>query len=485
MKLTQEQKDIVSCNLAAGQVLKVLAFAGTGKTTTLIEYALAHPEKRILYVAFNKSVQLEAAAKFPRNVVCKTSHALAFARFGARHRNRLVPGFKANTVMDALDLANYEDAKFAIDTLLNYLVSADPRVSQRHVPHVARPHYQQVGLAMPNLVDLANKLGRMMCDGSNPNIGMLHDGYLKLFQLSRPRLNFDILLLDEAQDVNPCTADIILSQPGVAKIVVGDHHQQIYSFRGSRDSLKTIEADFTCYLTNSFRFTNNIARAANMILDQFKGETRKIQGLRKKAKGRGNGKYTMVARTNAKVFDEAVRLSKNRKKVGFVGGIAGYRFNRILDCYYLYTDKKRKIRDPYLRSFDNFGDMESYAKTVEDCELGSMCKVVLNYRHTIYGLVEMIQEKAVDESMADVILVTGHKAKGLEWPEVHLCDDFPELVVDKEIIGKDELETDEFNLLYVSMTRAMERLRFMPGNCMIDFIERYQEKMTGKKGKTV
>lgn len=82
----------------------------------------------------------------------------------------------------------------------------------------------------------------------------------------------------------------------------------------------------------------------------------------------------------------------------------------------------------------------------------------------------------MDVAAADVARVTGHKAKGLEWPEVRLCDDFPELVADNAIIGKDALDPDEFNLIYVSMTRAMERLRFMPGSGMVDFVKCYQEK---------
>ena len=33
---------------------------------------------------------------------------------------------------------------------------------------------------------------------------MSHDGYLKLYQLSKPKLyNYDILLIDEAQDLTP------------------------------------------------------------------------------------------------------------------------------------------------------------------------------------------------------------------------------------------------------------------------------------------
>ena len=78
-KLTIEQAAAVACN---APVVVVKAYAGTGKTTMLISYAEERPDERMLYIAFNKAIQLEAAAKFPSNVECRTTHALAYAKFG-------------------------------------------------------------------------------------------------------------------------------------------------------------------------------------------------------------------------------------------------------------------------------------------------------------------------------------------------------------------------------------------------------------------
>ena len=175
--LTQEQKDITTCDLLPGQILKVIAFAGTGKTSTLIEYAKARPQMRFLYIAFNKSVQKEAERKFPSNVTTKTSHALAFGSKGYMHRDRLVPGFKSNIVKKALGLENFEDAKFTIDTLYSYLISKDPKVSKWHVPYEAKAFYRQKQKPIPNFIDHANTLGRKMCNVSEEDVGMLHDGY--------------------------------------------------------------------------------------------------------------------------------------------------------------------------------------------------------------------------------------------------------------------------------------------------------------------
>ncbi|CAN0284445.1 unnamed protein product [Hapterophycus canaliculatus] len=58
-------------------------------------------------------------------------------------------------------------------------------------------------------------------------LGMTHAGYLKLFQLSRPCLGrtYDVIMLDEAQDSNPCIANIVLRETASARILVGDSHQ--------------------------------------------------------------------------------------------------------------------------------------------------------------------------------------------------------------------------------------------------------------------
>ena len=77
-------------------------------------------------------------------------------------------------------------------------------------------------------------------------------GYLKLFQLSpvdfAKEKNWDILLVDEAQDLTPATIDLIM-KTSCAKIFVGDPHQQIYSFRGATNSMPLVTANHTFYLT--------------------------------------------------------------------------------------------------------------------------------------------------------------------------------------------------------------------------------------------
>jgi hypothetical protein len=79
LTLTAEQEAILQ---TAGDC-RINAVAGSGKTTTVIQYAATRPAgSRILYLAYNRSVKAEATKRFAEqglhNVRVETAHSLAF-----------------------------------------------------------------------------------------------------------------------------------------------------------------------------------------------------------------------------------------------------------------------------------------------------------------------------------------------------------------------------------------------------------------------
>jgi len=277
MKPTDEQARMIDSD---AYVFACFAFAGTGKTSTLVALTKARPKEKFLYVAYNKSMKLEAQAKFPtRNVVCVTSHQLAYRYVGADYKDKLIGNLRTAEVTKALEKTgvrtNYADVYTAIKTLANFMSSADDEIGMNHVHGTPM---NPIGVVM-----LAHKIWNRMCNVDDEAIGMLHDGYLKLYQLSDPVLDYDCILFDEAQDANPVTSDIIFTQE-CRKIAVGDTHQQIYRFRGAQNALQTIAADEISYLTKSFRFSPEIAKLASSVLSRYKNESRPLIGL-----GRGAG----------------------------------------------------------------------------------------------------------------------------------------------------------------------------------------------------
>src|SRR5260370_35053426 len=91
MNLTDEQHAIcqAACGLDVGSSLKIQAFAGTGKTTTLAAIAESLAQRKFLYLGFNRAAADEAERKMLSNVTGRTAHALAFRSVGYIYKARL------------------------------------------------------------------------------------------------------------------------------------------------------------------------------------------------------------------------------------------------------------------------------------------------------------------------------------------------------------------------------------------------------------
>jgi F-box protein, helicase, 18 len=91
MNLTQEQQTIcqAASDLEVQSSLKIQAFAGTGKTTTLAAIAKSLPQRKFLYLVFNRAAAEEAELKMPANVSARSAHAIAFRSVGHIYKSRL------------------------------------------------------------------------------------------------------------------------------------------------------------------------------------------------------------------------------------------------------------------------------------------------------------------------------------------------------------------------------------------------------------
>lgn len=210
-KRTDEQDAIVFSN---DNVLGINAGAGSGKTSTLIEYANYRDRTRFLYLAFNRAIADEAQRKFGKNVVAKTSHSLAYGRFGRDYGQKL-GNPRARDVQELLqsrmrmpvhgNADEYVFAQAALNRVRDFFAegSLNPEIVDQdgviQMPSGVEVDGSEIGNA-------ARLLWEAMQDKSNMAIRLPHDGYLKLWQLSKPDLSrlCDTLLLDEAQDEPLC-----------------------------------------------------------------------------------------------------------------------------------------------------------------------------------------------------------------------------------------------------------------------------------------
>jgi len=465
---TEEQERIVASDAGS---LVVEAGAGAAKTTTLGLYASARPRSRILYLAFNKSIQLEAAARMPRNVNCRTTHSIAWRKaaelFGGEASQRVGKTY-ASSVARTFRCGPLV-ATAALQAIQNWCGSLSSQIDASHVPTDIAERLADPG----SVVEIARATWARMCRPDGGELRLPHDGYLKLFQMEEPMLRGqDLVAVDEAQDLNMCTYDIVRRQCG-GLVLVGDSAQQIFAFRGSANALRIHEADHRLQLTRSFRFGESLAQMANALLDHFKLDN----ALHIVGAGRVPTRLTVdtqrsfavLARTNAVVFEEAISFLSTNRRYHFVGGPEGYRMDKLLDAYYLWAGSGGQVRDPYLRSFGSFEDLQQLADDAADPELRHLVRVVEDYGGRVPALVDQIKSRHVALDRAawsdfdGVFFSTAHKAKGLEFDQVWLADDFMRFFEDGKELTAEEVEQADVNLLYVALTRAKESIRLSAG----------------------
>lgn len=464
MPLSEEQLAVVH---SRSEALKVAAFAGAGKTSTLRAYAQARPERRMLYLAFNTAIAREAAGKFPPNVTCITTHSLAFRAVGHAYRHKLAKNIRANQAAQALDLDPSDSSCFghANQSLraLKHFLSTSCTGLEEFADLVADERKHN-----PDAIEGAARLWQAMRDPGNEAMPMLHDGYLKLYQLSAPRLDYNTILFDEAQDANPVTLAIIREQ-SCAKVFVGDPHQQIYQFRYAENAMADPSLNDELFLTESFRFGEEIATAANRLL-AVKRERNCVRGGRRVPP---SSTKACIARGNAALYRRAALLAQQGGTVCWVGGIDGYRLDLLNDIWLLKAGHRSDIKDRFVARFEDFDAMQSYATAQDERDLKAWIRVIEGHScwQAIPEEIAMVRSRSVAQlEGATLALATAHKSKGLEFGTVELADDFPEAELANPVTHNlvshpmfwDEngfrggvlLSLEEINLRYVAITRA-------------------------------
>lgn len=473
-KKTKQQLDIELAS-DSGDNIKISAYAGCSKTTILSMIGDRHPEKLGLYVAFNKSAQVDAERRMPPNITSRTFHSLGWAAmdvsrvYGNNGVGNMIR-MSYSALRRYLRLPDERTLSIVKKTVQRYIQSLDETITRHHVPREAL-----ISLANENekrqfaddITRAARLLWKNMSDHGNRNFQLPHDGYLKLWYHNGGELPFypDMVMIDEAQDMNPINWGLVQKWSG-QRFVVGDSYQQIYSFRGAIDAMKRVDYR-TMMLSKSFRFGEAIADVANnfLMLDGDIG-TPLVGNNQVNSKvvfdnNRPDGKYTILCRTNMGLMDEAIQLAKQGKSIAIVGDIQDS-LRRLTSAWSLFTEDYDNVKHPDIQMFADWdGLLEASG---DDHELGMTVKRVEEYGGRVPEIAESLRiATGTNEDKADVIISTAHKAKGREWPVVVLAEDFPDLIrVDKQ--GNAKILKDERNLAYVSATRAINVLY---GNSML------------------
>ena len=336
---------------------------------------------------------------------------------------------------------------------------------------------------------VANKLWRMLEEEEV----ISYDLEVKRAQLADLQIAGSLLLVDESQDMDACQINWMAGQSkfGTHVYLVGDCAQSIYGFRGAKSKcLMDISNEHSvrdCTLTTSWRFGHEIARVANLILfckerspqtsqNPYKMTWRpyRVQGGSPRA-GTVTGrkldwkeqKFTLIAYKNATLMKEALltmgyEMSDDiEDQEGDNGvdtlempkffvngkGSSGARkfrdmFKTIQHLFELYTAEPSSSVALPRKDFPEFnGEMITWTYFFETCtnrgldKYATLISVVLQFKEKTMEAVRIFEEQVLEKKYsadeADVILSTCHAAKGMEWDNVQVCQDFVELRVNE------------------------------------------------------
>ena len=219
--LTDEQKAIIDTVNNDDKVIKINAYAGCGKTTTLVELVKEIRKKdkksRILYIVFNKAMVEDAKKKFDSldlNVECYTTHSFALRRFTALKEGNV-------EVMPSIDYSDYLKVKNSnfkfkyakyknvLDMFTEYCLTFDKL--DVFCDNLKNGDCKKYNLENNNLksfeIDFFKELYEYFLDNGK----YLHNMYLKEYSCNCNDLikGYTYFCADELQDLNPLMLNII------------------------------------------------------------------------------------------------------------------------------------------------------------------------------------------------------------------------------------------------------------------------------------
>lgn len=459
VKYDKEQSEVINSPL---RVVSVSALAGSGKTTVLDGYADKNKDSSMLYCALNKTIIESTKLKKRKNVFCKTFHSLAYSLVGKKYKHKLVSKIELSSILDALYLPINDKTIYVARAILEsitvytYSDKVDIDVFLDNFTNKFDSYSREI-------CEYTKIIWEKMIDTSN-RFPVTHDFYLKLLQLNPQEIYYERILFDEGQDGNPAMFSLLMNHiksKNIDKkvVIVGDENQSINSFRGAINFFERITPSKGYNLNNSYRFGKNIANVVNDVLWAL-GTGRSVNGVSSNdgiIDKKDVDKFVLIARSNATLFNRAIKAIDAGGTVAFFGGIDNYGFDVLRDIFYLKRNEKKKIINPYISNFSSFNELKRFAGAFNDRELLFFSHLVEN-RGDIPSLIKKLYSSVSRIDEAEMLLTTAHKSKGYEFKNVVLANDF---YTPLNSYGemKTKINSEELRVLYVAASRAKETLK--------------------------
>jgi DNA helicase-2/ATP-dependent DNA helicase PcrA len=455
----------------------VIAVAGSGKSTTIIE-AMKLARGESIFLAFNKAIADELKQ---RGVNGRTFHSLVFSAVMRFYRQN-------DPTMDKLHKLTME--KFTFQERKLYGAFAKRLVGLARGMGIGiegmLPDTEEEFVRLADHHDIepesdeadfgeAIGMARMLFDDCNRDPRIDFDDML--YRAVRDRINlpkFDFVFVDEAQDTNPIQRAILrmILKPNGRLVAVGDPAQAIYGFRGAdSDALGLLASEFNCTelpLSITYRCPTKVVEYVRQWVGHIEAREGAPEGVVKDLGTDWNPldflpNDLVVCRKTAPLVTAALRFIRAGIPVQVLGKDIGEGLKSLIKKMNAVNvdqlgEKLEQYRQREVAKAMKEED-EAKVEAIND-KVGVliyMIEQLLEDRRTIADLEIGIDYLFKDKTKA-VTLCTIHKSKGLEAQRVFWLgrSECPATWA-----RKDHQRQQEINLCYVAGTRAMSELYFM------------------------
>lgn len=459
---TNEQQAIVHAAKTTSANLMISALAGTGKTTTLESIERAVPRGPILYLVFNRKNADEASRRMLSTTTTRTFNSLGHRIWASSHsRNLRVDAKKTNTILRSIiDDAprDYRDTLWSVyHEVLHGVAMAK---SLGYIPEGLYPTAKRLinqtsfHRALEELPDdltadlIDTVLSRSIKQSYEGLIDFNDQVYMPaLFGGAYPK--FPLVLVDEYQDLSPVNHALLAKLVRGRLIGVGDPWQNIYGFRGAKAlGIETAVETYKCEglpLSISFRCPSEIVRNVHWRVPHFKWFTEggNVARPHNLAVSDIDDNTTIICRNNAPLLACAFRLLIAGRSISIAGSDIGPRLIGIMKK----LGPETLGRDGLIASINEWeaDKLEKESKSAPD--MAACMRVFASQGNTLSQAIAYAEH--IFKQQGTILLTTGHKAKGLEWPNI--------IHLDPWLVRRDPHDQNK-NLDYVISTRSSDRL---------------------------
>ena len=483
---TWADQETGSCNL--------IARAGTGKSTTIVELAKRLPSNQKIFLgAFNKSIAEELKAKITRpNVMASTMHSLGFQLWRSIAKGKSeIDAKKVAGIVKRMNLFPFDTKTRGI------LISAVEYAQQagfglRGLDYTEDANWTQIfdhydlwdeltGSVSPErILKACSEVydeSLTMCQEKDPIINFNEMVIAPLLFSDGPQPMYDWVLGDEWQDANFVRRKLMahVLKPGGRAVFVGDNFQSIYGFAGAAvDSLDMTKKEFGCIelpLSITYRCPKSVVTLAQTLVPDIQAHESAPEGVVREIK---DAKFweedfretdVILCRNTRPLIGVAKRL----RKMGVPCVVEGANGKSLIALASRWgEDIQIGQMEKHLHEYvgmqiakweaKNRLDKSEGIQERRDCllDIASELEEFDSVKNLVKHIERMFGEQFGEDTRRILRLCTIHRVKGREWDRVFLLG--RNLYMPSKWAKKDWEQFQENCLQYVAWTRTKREL---------------------------